>query len=250
MTPTACNRVSHADPGRAEPSVMPAPSPLVVGAAITIEFPTAVVSHDGKGPYVVVDVDGHDTLTARSMLGEPPAVRVGTPCLVHSTIEAERQIREAIVLSSGPGGVIVQVHPADEHRLPHCRRPMTVLVEVPGTQLGVVEGVTEEISVGGVRARVPVELPTCRRAFISLPGEDSTPILAVATILACGPTIAERTYFLRAEFTLVSPHDQLRLFALMNWSTLQPTARVEGHNPSLRHLIRFVSTAASDRRRQ
>jgi len=205
-----------------------------------------MVRRDRSGPYVVVDVAGQDTVTARPMVGEPPAVRVGTPCLIDYTIGAQRRSREAIVLSSGPGGVIVQVHLADQHRLPHCRRPMTVFVEVPGVKLGVIEGVTEDVSLGEVRARVPIALPTDRRAFISLHGTDSTSILAVARILACGPTLAEGTYFLRAEFTLVSPHDQLRLFALMDWSALQLRARVEGHNPSVPHLIRLVSSPASD----
>ena len=172
----------------------------------------------------MVDVDGADGVTARPLRGDPPEIRVGTPCLVDYTNGARRLNIDAIALSSGPGGVILQLHIADRRRSPRYGQPMTVTIEVPGTGLGVIEGVAEDISLGGLRLRVPAHLPAGRRAFVSVAVADRDPILAAARILTCERTVGGLSHFARVEFTLVSAHDQARLFALMDWPATAPSA--------------------------
>jgi hypothetical protein len=214
-----------------------------IGSRIHLEFPKVQGRLDSAGRYLVVDVDGADGVTARPLRGDPPEIRAGTPCLVDYTKGARRLNIDAIALSSGAGGVILQLHTADQRRSPRSGQPMTVTIEVPGTGLGVIEGIAEDISLGGLRLRVPAHLPAGRRAFVSVTVADREPILAAARILTCERTVDGLSHFARVEFTLVSAHDQARLFALMDWpATASSATGSEWQISVFRHRVRIVSS--------
>jgi hypothetical protein len=93
---------------------------------------------------------------------------------------------------------------------------------VPQTNLGVIDGLTEDVSVGGLRARLPVAVPADQHAFISLDLAGSDPILAAARTLSCAPIGPRASHIVRVQFTILSAQDQARLFALLEWPIMEP----------------------------
>jgi PilZ domain-containing protein len=190
-----------------------------LGGRVQLTFPRSI---GWSGRYVVDDVDGGDTVTVRPIAGRAGDAPVGTPCFVTYTMGQHRLTTEAITIDCGPAGAVLQLRLADQRRFPRYRRPIAVEIDVPQTALGLVEGVSEDISLGGLRARVPVGIPTDRRAFVALGQADAQPILVAAKILTCAPSGVGTSHVVRVEFTLVSPDDQARLFALVDWPMVEP----------------------------
>jgi hypothetical protein len=190
-----------------------------LGGRVQLIFPR---STGWSGRYVVAVVDGGDTITVRPTTRSVVDAPVGTPCFVTYTVGKQRLTTEAVTVDCGPAGAVLQLRLADQRRFPRYRRPIAVEIDVPQTELGLVEGVTEDISLGGFRARVPVGIPVDRRAFVALGLADAEPILAAARILTCVPSVAGTSHVVRVEFTLVSPGDQARLFALVDWPMVEP----------------------------
>jgi hypothetical protein len=210
---------------------IPMPS---IGDRIRVDFPTSNSPSDPSGRYIVADIDGADNITALPLGFSPPAMRAGSPCLVEYRRGQRRVNVGAITLNSGPGGVVMQLHTLDQRRFPRFRRPIALTIEVPHTTLGVIDGVTEDVSLGGLRAHVPVAVPTDRRAFVSLGVATADPILAVARTLSCNPVGARATHVVRVQFTVISAQDQARLFALLDWPVSEPST---GPRSSLRSQV-------------
>jgi hypothetical protein len=224
--------------------VQPRPMP-VIGTQIRVEFPKVAVPLEPAGHYTVTDVDERGDVTAWPVFEQAPPVQAGTPCLVDYHVGGERFIVDAMTVSSGAGGVVLQLSMADPEPVPGHHRPVAVTIEIPGSDLGLVEGVTEEISLGGLRVLVPVAVPVDRRAFVSLGVADATPILAAARTLSCSPAKAPASYVLRVVFTMVTVHDQARLFAMVKWAALERTGPPRVRRPQL-PLLRRRTAFGSD----
>jgi hypothetical protein len=194
-----------------------------VGGRIQVDFPRLSVPYHSSGRYIVADIDGDDTITVWPVGGYTPEVRAGTPCLVEYRVSARRLTVGAIALNSGPGGVVMHLHTGDQRRFPRLQGPVAMTIEVPSTDLGVVDGVTEAVSLGGLRATVPVALPADQRAFVSISVVAADPILAAARTLACAPAVARGSHIVRVQFTVVSSSDHARLCTLLHWPVLEPT---------------------------
>src|SRR5579862_7909574 len=207
---------------------MPTISMPAVGGRIQVDFPRLSTSLDASGRYVVTDIDGAETITARPIVGCPPGARSGTPVLVGYSIDGRRVQVGAIVVSCGPGGAILQLYAGEQRRFPRHRRPIAVTIEVPQTSLGVIDGITEDISLGGLRATIPVAIPVDRRAFISLCVAAVDPILMMGRTLFCAPVPIRRGHILRVQFTVVSASDRARLFAFLDRPVFEPSAEPEG----------------------
>jgi hypothetical protein len=188
-----------------------------IGERVQIDFPGLSASDDWSGRYVLSDIDGSDTITARPIIGSSPCLRAGTPVLVGYQIDGHRLHVGGIVINCGPSGAIIRLHTAEQRRFPRFCRPVAVSIEIPHTNLGVIEGLTEDISLGGLRAALPLPTPVDRRAFIAVGVAGSNPILAMGRILSCVARDHRSSHVVRAQFTLISASDQARLFALLDW---------------------------------
>jgi hypothetical protein len=202
-----------------------------IGERLQIDFPRLSVPDEPSRRYVVADIDDNGNVTARPIGGCPPSARTGTPCTVQYHAGAEPRRVAAILVSCGPGGVVMQLHAGDQRRFPRYHRRVAMTIEVPQTNLGVIDGVTEDVSVGGLRARIPVALPADQHAFISLDLAGSDPILAAARTLSCAPIGARASHIVRVQFTILSAQDQARLFALLEWPIMEPITAGLSHAP-------------------
>jgi hypothetical protein len=195
-----------------------------VGDRIRIDFPKLTTSLDGSGRYKVTDIDGDETITVRPIVGCPPGVRSGTPVLVGYLVGGRRIQVGAIVVSCGTGGAVLQLYVGEQRRFPRHRRPVAVTIEVPQTSLGVIDGITQDISTGGLRAIIPLAIPVDQRALISLGVAAADPILMMGRTLSCVPVAVRRGHVLRVQFTVVSASEQARLFAFLDWPVSEPSA--------------------------
>ncbi len=198
--------------------VLPAP-----GSLVFIEFPTDVAGQEAALVYTVVDIDLRGNLTAEAVVGAAPAVHAETPCLVRYRDGLEDQTIEALALTSSEGSVIARLNTGDARRYPRSRAEVPVTIELPGTSLPVAEGVTEDVSLGGLRARLPVPLPAARHVFVAVHPDGTPPIVAVARVVSCDAAASGAGYIARVEYTLMPPIDQARLWSLVE----SPTGRVE-----------------------
>jgi hypothetical protein len=203
---------------------VPAISMPLVGGRIQIDFPRLITAFDSSGRYTVTDIDRLETITVRPIVGCAPVLRSGTPALVRYSVDGRRLQVGAIVVSCGSGGAVLQLQGGEQRRSPRYRRPIAVTIDVPQTSLGVVDGITEDISLGGLRAIIPVAIPADQRAFISLAVVAADPILMMGRTLSCAPVAVRGGHALRVQFTLVSACDQARLFAVLDWPVLEPSA--------------------------
>jgi hypothetical protein len=112
-----------------------------LGGRVQLVFPR---STGRSGHYVVAVVDGGDTITLRPTTGSVDDAPEGTPCFVTYTVGKQRLTTEAITIDCGPAGMVLQLRLADQRRFPRYRRPIAVEIDVPQTELGLVEGVTED----------------------------------------------------------------------------------------------------------
>jgi PilZ domain-containing protein len=198
--------------GATEPWARPLP---VLGGAVFIEFPTDVSGPDAAVLYRVVDVDRRGNLTAEAVVGLVPAVRAESPCIVRYRRGTDEVAADALALSASRGTVILRLNMADARRHPRSALEVGVSIEVPGTGHRAMIGTTEEVSLGGLRARLPACLPVDRRAFVSLHPSATPPIAAIAVIASCDPGTPAGWYVARLEYTLMAPTDQARLWSLV-----------------------------------
>ncbi|HVM67207.1 MAG TPA: PilZ domain-containing protein [Acidimicrobiales bacterium] len=192
-----------------------------VGAAVLVTLAEPYGSVDAPVPYRVSDVrDRQLTLHGDLQSGEPrpPA---GVPCLVGSLEGTRGDTCEALVVGSGASMLIVDVA-RDPRQHPRYRRPSKVKLEVPGFQLGVVEGILEDISTGGIRVRTPVSLPLDQRAFVSILLADAHPILAIGEVRGVQRDDHGQGFVVRLQFTVMAPTHQARLALLLEWPIEEP----------------------------
>lgn len=215
-----------------------------VGTRIRVDVPLRSAPN-GSGQYLVADVDKSDNVSAWPLGCSAPSIRAGTPCLVEYRVGGQRICVGATTLNAGPHGLVIQLYAQDQRRFPRFRRPTAMTIEVPTTSAGLIEGVTEDLSLGGLRAKLPVAVPTDRRSFVSLELAGGDPIMTVARTLSCTPVGGRGAHLVRVQFTAVSANDQARLFVLLDWpiqdspASRNPTARLMGgpcardHRPEL-----------------
>jgi hypothetical protein len=115
-----------------------------------LDFPRLSVPNDPTGRSVVAGVDPPDGVTVTPHCRH--AARAGTPCIIDYLIGTRRVHISAITVDRRPGRVVMQLHTADQRRFLRHRRPITMTIEVPHTNLGVIEGIIEDIALGGLRS--------------------------------------------------------------------------------------------------
>jgi len=188
-----------------------------VGAPVLVALPAP---YDGGSAVTYLVADARDRqLTLHSEVPRLDAsVPAGVPCLV-SWVDSDRDTsREAIVVASTASALIVDMAP-ERRRHPRYRRLCAVRLQVPYSPLGVVEGIAEDISAGGMRIRTAVALPADARVFVSILPVGTPPILAVAEVR--GPRSGDQpTHHLASvKFTLIAPSHAARLATLLECST-------------------------------
>jgi hypothetical protein len=198
------------------PSGRPLPAP---GSLVFIEFPTAVAGEDAALIYTVVDIDGRGNLTADAIVGDAPALPAETPCLVRYRGGLDELTVDALTLTSSDRSVIVRLNTAEARRYPRCRHELDVSIELPGTRFPVALGTTEDVSLGGLRARLPMPVPPTRHVFVTVHPRGTPPIVAVARIVSCDALGLGAGYAVRIEYTLMAPIDQARLWSLVESAT-------------------------------
>jgi hypothetical protein len=192
-----------------------------VGMPVLVSVPRQYASADSPIPARVADVhDRQLTLVTETSLGEagPPA---GVPCVITFACDGRQGRCEAAVIASGATMLIVDLA-GDLRRHPRYRHAGTVRLEVPGTSLGVIEGVLEEISAGGLRVHTPVLLPLDARAFTSILLADTHPILAIAEVRGVQHGDVAQDLIARLQFTMMAPAHRTRLAMLLEWPVDQP----------------------------
>jgi len=199
--------------------VVAAPN-LSVGQEADLKFPTSEEWIGTSGRYVVTGVGSTGEAIAVPLgLAAAPAVRIGTPCVVCYIDQGDEQHSGALVVGSGPDGVVLRLQ--DERQHPRYRRPLAVTVEVPGDRR-MRYGVTEDVSLGGFRAEIDGMVASGNWAFASLRLATADPIVAIVRPLSCDQVDGRGAYVVRARFGVMSTADQLRLFALLDWPVDEP----------------------------
>ncbi|HZQ88240.1 MAG TPA: PilZ domain-containing protein [Acidimicrobiales bacterium] len=207
---------------------LPAAGTLVL---VTLPHPYARV--DAPARYTVADVRGRQlTLLCEEQFGapDPPS---GVPCLVGTIdIDGRRSSCEAVVVASGASMVIVDVVP-DPRQHPRYRRACKVRLEVPDSDLGVIDGVLEDLSAGGLRVHSPVVIPVDQRVFVSVLFADTHGVLAIAEVRGVQRGRTEGDFVMRLQFTLMAPSHRARLAALLEWPVVEPGAGDEFGEPGV-----------------
>jgi len=192
-----------------------------VGTAVLVTLAEPYGSADAPVPYRVSDVRDRQLTLHGDLQSIAPRPSAGVPCLVGSLDGGRGGTCEALVVGSSASMLIVDVA-RDPRQHPRYRRPSKVRLEVPGAQLGVVEGVLEDISAGGIRVRTTVPLPADQRVFVSVLLADTNPILALAEVRGVLRDTHGPDFVVRLQFTVMAPTHQARLALLLEWPIEEP----------------------------
>ena len=201
----------------------PASRPLPgLGTQLFVELPGTVTEADVALLYTVVSLNGDGDITARPVVGATPVLRADMPCLVRPVAAPEEMFVDAFARTSHDGGLILHMDAVDARRHHRYAQSIAVAIQPPGSDG--VYGTTEDISLGGVRARVPTPLPPVRRVFLSLMPAESSPIVATARMVSCERSDGPGSYLVRLEYASMATAHRARL-----WLLLEATA--EGEAP-------------------
>lgn len=196
-----------------------------IHTSVLVTLPQPYGDAGSPTSYRVAEVrDRQVVLHSEGRSGEPRPL-AGVPCLVRSELGGRRSSCEALVVASTTSVLIVDVA-RDPRQHPRYRRPCTVRLEVPDTDLGVVEGVLEDMSAGGMRVHTPALLPVDSRVFVSIMPADTQPILAIAEVRGLHHAERPDDLVARLEFTLMAPSHQARLAMLLEWPIDEQSADV------------------------
>jgi hypothetical protein len=186
------------------------------GTAVLVTLAEPYGNVDAPVPYRVSDVRERQLTLHGDLQSDAPRPPAGVPCLIGSVDGGRGATCEALVVTASASMLIVDVA-RDPRQHPRYRRPCKVRLEAPGAQLGVVEGVLEDISSGGIRVRTPVSLPLDHRVFISILLADTYPILAIGEVRGAHLEGGPRDFVVRLQFTVMAPTHQARLALLLEW---------------------------------
>ncbi len=184
-----------------------------LGALLSVELPRAVTGPNVALLFVVASSEQGD-ITASPLVGRTPVLRRLVPCLVRYLAVPQEVTVEGFARTSRDGALVVQLGSVDERRRRRYQRQMPVTIEAPGADA--ITGTTEDISLGGLRARTPVALPAARRVFVSLDAPHSPAIIAAARAVSCERSSYGRWYDARLEYTSMTALDQARLGSLLD----------------------------------
>ncbi len=188
------------------------------GASVLVTLPKPYRRGSAPACYTVAGARGQRlTLLSDEQWGDldaPP----GAPCLVRSVHAQGRRLTcPALVVAAGASTLIVDAA-TDPRRHSRHRRAYRVRIEVLDSDIGVVDGISDDLSVGGMRVRTAIALPPDARAFVTVPLADAAPVLALAEVRgARGTTEADVGHIARLKFTLIAPFQEGRLQALLRW---------------------------------
>ncbi|HZQ59185.1 MAG TPA: PilZ domain-containing protein [Acidimicrobiales bacterium] len=183
-----------------------------LGARAFVELPRGVTGQDPQQLYLVVSSD-RTGVTARPVVGAAPLLRADVPCLVRDWSAPEDLAVEAFARTAPDGGLALHFDPLESRRHRRSRRVVPVLIEATGAD--VVVGTTQDVSLGGVCARLSSPPPLAHRLFVSLLPANSPAIVALARVVAVEQQGDERSWTVRLEFTSIAPLDQARLLAFV-----------------------------------
>jgi len=192
----------------------------LVGASVALTFPEPYGNVEVPQIYRVVAVRPRQlVLWPHGQTGGavPPP---GVPCLVAPADGPGGSSCEAEVVSSGGSRLVVDIAP-DPRQHPRYRRPCRVRLEVPGSGLGVVAAVLEDISAGGMRVHTTVLLPLDSRVFVSVLLAETQPILAIAQVRGVYRGAGPDSVVARLQFTMMPPTHAARLAALLEWPLIE-----------------------------
>ena len=188
-----------------------------VGAPVLVTLPRPYGRADAISRYTVADVRERQLTLRSEQPSVDPAPPPGVPCLVGAMMPGGRRSScEAVVVASGVSMLIVDVA-RDPRQHPRYRRPCKVTLEVPDMGLGVVEGVLEDLSAGGMRVHCPALLPLDHRVFVSILLSDTQPILAIGEVRGVDRGDGAGDLVARVQFTMMSPSHRTRLATLLEW---------------------------------
>ena len=193
------------------------------GSAVLVTLAEPYGSVDAPVPYRVSDVRDRQLTLHGDLQTDVPRPPAGVPCLIGAVNGGRGSTCEGLVVISSNSMLIVDVA-RDPRQHPRYRRPCKVRLEVPGAQLGVVEGVLEDISTGGIRVRTAVPVPVDHRVFVSVLLADTFPILAIGEVRSEQLDTATSEFVHRLQFTTMAPTHQARLALLLEWPIEEPSA--------------------------
>jgi len=192
------------------------------GTWVLVTLPQPYASVEPPVRYTVADVRDRQ-LTLRpgerfAQPGPPP----GVPCLVRSILPSGRRQRcEAVVVACGGSTLILEVA-AQACLVPRYRRPCSVRIEVADADLGVIEGVLEDLTASDVLVHLPVLLEPDHQVFVTVVLSDLQPLLALAVVRDMHRWDDADDLVARLEFTAMGPSHRARLAALLEWPVTEP----------------------------
>jgi PilZ domain len=192
-----------------------------VGTAVVVTLAEPYGGVDAPVPYRVSDVRERQLTLLADAPSDAPCPAAGVPCLIGSVGGGRGSTCEALIVTSSASMLIVDVA-RDPRQHPRYRRPCKVKLEVPGAALGVVEGVLEDISAGGIRVRTHVSIQLDQRVFVSVLLADTHPILALGEVRGVQHDGGSRNFIVRLQFTVMAPTHQARLALLLEWPVDEP----------------------------
>jgi hypothetical protein len=193
------------------------------GTAVLVTLAEPYGDVDAPIPYRVSDVRDRQLTLHGDLQSGAPRPPAGVPCLIGSVDGGRGSTCEGLVVIASNSMLIVDVA-RDPRQHPRYRRPCKVRLEVPGADLGVVEGVLEDISTGGIRVRTDVSVPVDHRVFVSVLLADTYPILAIGEVRGEQLDTFAQQFVIRLQFTTMAPTHQARLALLLEWPIEEPSA--------------------------
>jgi hypothetical protein len=182
-------------------------APLVSGERVVVDLPKAAQSVMPVRHFRLDQLDGRTvTLRAKAPIG---AVPVGVPATL--TVERNKVVLESVVVAATPPDALTVVLADGPDRRAYPRAPLSLAVELEplhGSRRPL-EGVTSNISLGGLMARTDDPLPVGERSFVVI-GEAPDQVMALAGVIDC-KVQPSGLYVIRLQFSLLSRGHEQRL---------------------------------------
>jgi hypothetical protein len=187
-------------------------APLESGEPVVVDLPKAAQSVMHVRHFKLDRLDGRKvTLRAKAPIGAVPA---GVPATL--TVERNQVVLESVVVSATPPDALTVVLADGPDRRVYPRAPLRLAVELEPLSgpRRPVEGLTSDVSLGGLKARTRDPLPVGERSFVVL-GEAPDQVMALAGVLEC-KVEPSGLYMIRLQFSLLSSGHEHRLAGWIN----------------------------------